>query len=101
MALHREIEGPQPDPAQPVERLAGHHELRRTGTSWHLATGTLACPACDAPVALGEEVLAPSAVLGCPYCAHTGALREFLSLAAPTRPARVAVSLRLPRGSRR
>ena len=29
--------------------------------------------------------------LGCPYCDHTAAVRDFLSLASPTRPARVAV----------
>ena len=100
MAFHRGIDGSEPLRPEPIGRVSGAHEERRAAVR-HLATGTLACPACDAPVALGEDVLAPSAVIDCPYCAHTAALRDFLSLAAPTRPARVAVSLRLPRGSRR
>ena len=59
--------------------------------SGHLATGTLACPLCDAPVALGPGFAGPSDPLGCPYCDHSGAVRDFLSLAGPARPARVAV----------
>jgi hypothetical protein len=72
-----------------------HHEERRLGHSGRLATGTLACPHCDAPVALAGPAR-PSDRLGCPYCRHVGALRDFLSLAAPSRPARVAVTLRFP-----
>ena len=56
-----------------------------------LGSGTLACPECDAPVAPGDFPLAPSQPLGCPWCLHAGAVRDFLSLAAPTRPAHVAV----------
>jgi hypothetical protein len=67
------------------------HEERRSVRSSHLATGTLACPGCDAPVAPGAGPLTPATALGCPYCAHTGPLRDFLSLSAPSRPARVAV----------
>jgi hypothetical protein len=29
--------------------------------------------------------------MGCPFCRHDGAVRDFLSLAAPSRPARVEV----------
>ena len=59
-----------------------------------LATGTLACPRCDAPVApLGP--MSPADPLGCPFCAHAGAVRDFLSLDLPTRPARVEVRARL------
>jgi len=65
------------------------HDERRTRTS-RLGVGTLACPHCDAPVALAGPV-APSAALDCPYCGHMGAVRDFLSLAVPTRPARVVV----------
>jgi hypothetical protein len=72
-----------------------HHEERRLGHSGRLATGTLACPHCDAPVALAGPAR-PDDRLGCPYCRHVAALRDFLSLAAPSRPARVAVTVRFP-----
>jgi hypothetical protein len=55
-----------------------------------LGAGTLACPACDAPVAIAGVRRAHDA-LSCPYCGRAGALREFLSLAAPARPARVEI----------
>jgi hypothetical protein len=67
-------------------------EERRT-RSGHLASGTLACPLCDAPVALAAAFAGPADPLGCPYCDHAGAVRDFLSLAAPSRPARVAVRI--------
>jgi hypothetical protein len=63
---------------------------RRTAGATRLAGGTLACPGCDAPVALSGPV-APADPLACPFCARTGAVRDFLSLAAPSRPARVEV----------
>jgi hypothetical protein len=59
--------------------------------SGHLATGTLACPLCDAPVALATAFAGPADPLGCPYCDHAGAVRDFLSLGEPSRPARVTV----------
>jgi hypothetical protein len=87
VAFERDIE--------PVIRLSGVEEERRATRSGHLADGTLACPRCDAPVALAAPA-APSARLGCPYCAYAGALRDFLSLGEPTRPARVQVRVRSP-----
>jgi hypothetical protein len=69
---------------------AGHLEERRSHAG-RLATGTLACPHCDAPVAPGAGWLSPADALGCPFCGHTAAVRDFLSLAAPSRPARVVV----------
>lgn len=90
MALHRSTDGPEAD---------GHaravHLERRTARTTRLATGTLACPGCDAPVALAGPA-APSDLLACPYCDHAAALRDFLSLATPSRPARVAVWVRPP-----
>jgi hypothetical protein len=77
--------------SDPLGRLAGSEELRRVARSRTLATGTLACPRCDAPVAPGPRPLSPADALGCPYCHHAGAARDFLSLEAPARPARVAV----------
>lgn len=68
---------------------------QRPGTGRPLATGSLACPACDAPALLpGPSSL--SGPLACGYCGHDGAVRDFLSLAQPTRPARVVVRARVP-----
>ena len=65
----------------------------RRSRSGHLGTGTLACPLCDAPVALAAAFAGPSDPLACPYCDHGGAVRDFLSLEAPSRPARVRVRI--------
>jgi hypothetical protein len=74
----------------------GYFEERRSVLAGQLGTGTLACPECDAPVAPGPIPLAPADGIGCPYCHHTGVVREFLSLAPPSRPARVVVRVILP-----
>jgi hypothetical protein len=89
VTFQRGIDGSgDPLRAQP---LAGEHEIR-LGRSRQLATGTLACPECDAPVApVGR--LTPANRLACPYCLHHGPAREFLSLEPPTRPARVVVTV--------
>ena len=65
-------------------------EERRTARTSQMASGTLACPSCDAPVA-PPRPMSPSERLACPFCVREGALRDFLSLAAPTRPAHVEV----------
>jgi hypothetical protein len=97
VAFHREIAGAEPFRPQPVERLGGRFE--RSHAEWHLATGTLACPACDAPVLPGPGAMAPPDPIQCGFCLHFGAVRDFLSLAEPTRPTRVAVRVRgLPLG---
>lgn len=90
MALHRSIDGSEPLRPQPVERMAGMREIRPDERSWVMATGTFACPACDAPVAPAAPLSPPDPV-ACPYCGHGGAVRDFLSLDAPARPARVEV----------
>jgi hypothetical protein len=85
---------------KPVGRLSGVEAERRVARTTRLATGTMACPRCDAPVVPAGRV-APAHPLACPYCAHAGAVRDFLSLAVPSRPARVevrVVSRRLPAG---
>jgi uncharacterized paraquat-inducible protein A len=74
------------EPSQPV---AGAYEHRRA-VRGRLGTGTLACPECDAPVHITGPLAATDA-LGCPYCGHDAAVRDFLSLSQPARPARVAV----------
>ena len=85
MSLHRDIDGSEPIRAEGLETVE-----QRRARSTRLATGTLACPECDAPV-MPPGPVAPSAALACPYCLHAGLVREFLSLAPPTRPARVVV----------
>ncbi|QEC49307.1 hypothetical protein FSW04_18135 [Baekduia soli] len=87
MGLERGIEGAEPIRPEAV----GLHERHRAVRSWRMATGTLACPSCDAPVSPGAGVLSPTAPLACPFCHHAAATRDFLSLASPSRPARVAV----------
>lgn len=94
LALHREIEGIQTSGAQPVERIAGRRERHTAETTWHMATGTLACPGCDAPVLPSPMGMSPRDAISCAFCQHAGALRDFLSLAEPTRPTRVRVRVR-------
>lgn len=96
MALHRGIDGSEPVRPQPIARLAGSYEERRSVRTWTLATGTLACPSCDAPVAPGDTPLRPADPLACPYCLSSGFVRDFLSLAPPSRPARVVVRVTAP-----
>jgi hypothetical protein len=87
MAFQGGIDG---EPVRRVGDLAAELE-RRKATQGHLGAGTLACPRCDAPVALGAGWVAPADPLACPYCGHAAAVRDFLSLGQPTRPARVVV----------
>ena len=76
-------------------RVEAHHDERRPARPWHLATGSLACPDCDAPVVLATTTARPADPLTCPFCDHAAALREFLSLAAPPRAPRVRVLVRV------
>jgi hypothetical protein len=87
MAFQGGIDG---EPVRRVGDLAAEQE-RRKATQGHLASGTLACPHCDAPVAPGAGYISPTDPLGCPFCGHAAAVRDFLSLSQPTRPARVVV----------
>ena len=85
MGISRDHDGPGAEPVRPS------HTERRIGDASHLGVGTLACPSCDAPVAPADGPMSPADPLGCPYCGRDGAVRDFLSLTAPTRPARVVV----------
>ena len=76
-------------------------EIRPAKRPGLLAEGTLACPGCDAPVVPPEGRTPVSALTACAYCGRTGALRDFLSLAAPTRPTRVLVTVREAQPRRR
>ena len=73
-----------------LERVGGHHELRRQVATREMAVGTVACPSCDAPV-LPDGIMSPADPMSCGFCGHAGALRDFLSLGEPTRPTRVVV----------
>jgi hypothetical protein len=93
MAFHRGGDGSDPVRGERI----GHTE-HRIGHSTVMANGTFACPACDLPVSPGGRPLRPLERVACPYCGHAAAVRDFLSLATPTRPAHVEVRVRL-RGS--
>jgi hypothetical protein len=79
--------------SEPVGRQARARAGRRDAHVGLMGVGTLACPSCDAPVSPGPGPRSPSDPLACPVCATSGAVRDFLSLAAPSRPARVEVRL--------
>ena len=53
MSFQNGIDGSEPARPQPVTRLAGARADNLVARTGHLASGTLACPRCDAPVALG------------------------------------------------
>jgi hypothetical protein len=66
-------------------------QWRRAAVSDRLADATLACARCDAPVAIGPGRLTMTDTLTCPFCGHHAAVRDFVSLALPTRATRVVV----------
>ena len=96
MALFRGMDGSDSLRWEPSARpVAAHEQERRSTRSGRLGTGTLACNRCDAPVALAGTA-APVDMLSCPFCSHRAPLRDFLSLARPSRPARVEVRVVAP-----
>jgi hypothetical protein len=74
-----------------TERVAGRHERRRTVATRELATGTLACPGCDAPVLPHARGMAPRDAISCGFCERAGTVRDFLTLGEPTRATHVVV----------
>jgi hypothetical protein len=93
MGIQRGID--DSEPIRPIGDEVSHEEHRASRTGI-VALGTLACPQCDAPVALGESRVKPRDRLACPFCDHHGAARDFLSLEPPVRPMRVAVRITMP-----
>jgi hypothetical protein len=73
----------------------GDHR-RRDARAAQLCEATLACARCDAPIAAGADGLSLTQPLVCPFCDHRAPVRDFLSLALPTRPARVVVRISHP-----
>lgn len=96
VTIHRSGSGGEGAGGEPVGRMSGAAEERRATRSTVIASGTLACPTCDVPVSPGDRALAPSEPMRCPVCAYAGAVRDFLSLATPSRPARVRVVISAP-----
>jgi hypothetical protein len=94
VGFDRAIEGPRADELGPVRGTAHGEEEQRVARSSLVATGTLACPECDAPVAPAPVPVSVTGPLACPFCLHDARVRDFLSLADPTRPARVEVRVR-------
>jgi hypothetical protein len=86
-------ESPRPDASEASGRQV--IKWQRAARSDRLADATLACAECDAPVTLGPGRHAVSTAVTCPYCGHTAPVRDFLSLAQPTRATRVVVRVGL------
>jgi hypothetical protein len=85
------VDDSQPGRPDAITRVERERRLARSG---HLASGTLACARCDAPVVIGPGARSVTDVLECSFCSNRGPVRDFLSLAPPTRPARVDVRVR-------
>ena len=77
------------------EEVPGFFEERRSWRTGFVGRGSLACPRCDAPAPLLSQPAGPGEPLGCPYCDHTGAVRDFLTFSEPLRAPRVNVFVRL------
>ena len=82
------------DDPDPVRSDAITRPEHRNARSTRVASGTLACARCDAPVALAGPV-SPAESLDCPFCSHSAPVREFLSLGLLSRPTRVEVRVAL------
>lgn len=81
----------------PLERrVPGRVEKRRAAGSGVVGPATLACRNCDAPIAPGPTPLLLTDPMWCPVCQDSGLVRDFVSLSAPTRPARVVVRASWP-----
>jgi DNA-directed RNA polymerase subunit RPC12/RpoP len=90
-------ESPRPDASDGSGRQV--IKWQRAARSDRLADATLACAECDAPVAIGPGRIALTEALACPYCGHSAPVRDFVSLAQPTRATRVVVRVGLVTGA--
>lgn len=91
MAFQRGIDGSDQARVGPVSGPGTVEEERRLAHTSRLAVGTLACPGCDAPVALTGAPLTPGDRLDCSFCGHAAAVRDFLTLGEPSRHTHVEV----------
>jgi hypothetical protein len=92
VSLHRPADGS--GPLDPASRGSTSHEERRDSRSTKLASGSLACPRCDAPPLPPLQTLLPADRIACGFCLHEAPVREFLTLGDPVRPTVVAVHVR-------
>jgi hypothetical protein len=92
VSLQRGFDDAEPVRPEPLETV----EERRSTRTRKLGSGTIACPVCDAPIAFAGASMKPRDPLSCPVCLHAGTVREFLSLAQPTRPTKVAIYVVAP-----
>jgi hypothetical protein len=86
-------ESPRPDASEASGRQI--IKWQRAARSDRLADATLACAECDAPVTLGPGRHPIAAALTCPFCGHSAPVRDFVSLAQPTRATHVVVRVGL------
>ena len=100
MALRRSIDSTAPYSTAPVGRVVRPHKRRDVAVAGRMASGTLSCPECDAPVATPVRPLSPADALHCGFCSHAARVRDFLSLEVPTRPTHVVVRVVRPAGAR-
>ena len=100
MALRRSIDSTAPYSSAPVGRLVRPHKRRDVAIAGRMASGSLACPGCDAPVAPPVRPLSPADALHCGFCSHSARVRDFLSLEVPTRPTHVVVRVSHRAGAR-
>ena len=96
VSFQRGIDGAEPVRPDPVGGTAETHDYRRRLNAGRLGTGTLACPRCDAPVALAPGPAAVGAALALPVLPSRRG-RARLPLA---RRARAAGARRDPRRAR-
>ena len=68
---------PGPERDERVSAAAGRVELRPAEKAAWLGTRSLACPACDMPIALAAPV-GFSDVIACAFCETTAPTREFI-----------------------
>jgi hypothetical protein len=78
MALHLDPDGQlDPDREERLRATAAHIELRPADRIAHLATRSLACPACGMPIAIAEPV-GFSERIACAFCEGAAPTREFV-----------------------
>ena len=92
VSLHRPGDGS--DPLDIASRGSTSHEERRDTRTTKLASGSLACPRCDAPPLPPRQMLLPADEIACGYCLHAAPVRDFLTIGDPVRPTVVSVHVR-------
>lgn len=76
MALHLDPEHHGPEKRSEGDRIE-REELRPASAATALATGSMICPACELPIAVGTALPAADP-MSCPFCDHTAPARAFL-----------------------